>query len=135
MPFTAIKSQNEINKLVVYKSFWKGGTTTMISNIFKNPIANSVDTTNLNIGTNMFLNEFEAILHKSKQKKHHQQKIAGINIAGEFWLNQSDKHFFIICSPNILIDITNKKEFVITDKQLLAQMHSWINNLKSNDTY
>ena len=54
----------------------------------------STCTTNINIGTNLFLNEFETILLKSKQVKHRQQKISGISVAGEFWYNQSDKHFF-----------------------------------------
>ena len=94
MSSVPMKSQHKIGKIVVYKSFWKGGTTTMISNMFKDPLAYSVDTTNINIGTNLFLNEFETILLKSKQVKHRQHKISGISVAGEFWYNQSDKHFF-----------------------------------------
>ena len=94
MSSVPMKSQHKIGKIVVYKSFWKGVTTTMISNMFKDPLAYSVDTTNINIGTNLFLNEFETILLKSKQVKHRQQKISGISVAGEFWYNQSDKHFF-----------------------------------------
>jgi hypothetical protein len=127
--FIPTKAQNTIEKLVVYKSFWRGGTTTMVSSMFKESHRYSIDTTNINIGTNMFLNEFGIILSKSKQNKHYQQKIAGIEIAGEFWLNQSDKHFFIICLPNLLIDITSKKEYRITDKLLLKQMNNWINSL------
>jgi hypothetical protein len=88
----------------------------------------SIDTTNINLGTNMFLNEFGIILSKSKQKKHYQQKIPSIDVAGEFWLNQLDKHFFVIYLPNLLIDITNKKEYKITDELLLKQMHHWINS-------
>jgi hypothetical protein len=127
--FIPTNAQNTIEKLVVYRSFWRGGTTTMVSSIFKEPVKYSIDTTNVNIGTNIFLNEFGIILSKSKQKKHYQQKISGIDVAGEFWLNQSDKHFFIICLPNLLIDITNKKEYKIADELLLKQMYHWINNL------
>ncbi len=128
------KAQNSIEKLVVYKSFWRGGTTTIISNIFKTPEKYSIDTTNINIVTDMFLNEFGSILCKSKQKKHFQQKIAEIEVAGEFWLNQSDKHFFTICMPNLLIDITNKKEYIITDELLVKQLKDWINTLKDSKT-
>lgn len=128
--FISTEAQNPIEKLVVYKSFWRGGTTTTISSMFNDPKKYSIDTTNINIGEDMFLNEFGVILSKSKQKKHCQQKIAGIEVAGEFWLNQSDKYFFIICLPNLLIDITNKREYRITDELLLEQMNNWINNLK-----
>lgn len=128
--FISTEAQNPIEKLVVYKSFWRGGTTTTISSMFNDPKKYSIDTTNINIGEDMFLNEFGVILSKSKQKKHWQQKIAGIKVAGEFWFNQSDKHFFIICLPNLLIDITNKREYRITDELLLEQMNNWINNLK-----
>jgi hypothetical protein len=127
--FIPTKAQNTIEKLVVYKSFWRGGTTTMVSSMFKEPTLHSIDTTNINIGANMFLNQFGMILSKSKQKKHFQQKIAGIEIAGEFWLNKSDKHFFIICLPNLLIDITNRKEYRITDEILLKQINDWIDSL------
>lgn len=126
MSFVPMKSQHKIGKIVVYKSFWKGGTTAMISAMFKDPLAHSVDTTNINIGTNLFLNEFESILLKSKQVKHRQQKISGISVAGEFWYNQSDKHFFIICLPDLLIDISTRKEYRITDESLLKQMYDWI---------
>jgi hypothetical protein len=132
--FIPTKAQNTVEKLVVYKSFWRGGTTAKISSMFKEPEKNSIDTTNINIGVDMFLNEFGIILTKSIQKKHSQQKIAGIEIAGEFWLNQSDKHFFIICLPNLLIDITNKKEYRVPDELLLKQMNDWINNLKCKKT-
>jgi hypothetical protein len=128
--FIPTKAQNTIEKLVVYKSFWRGGTTAAVSGMFKEPAKYSIDTTNVNIGTDIFLNEFGVILNKAKRNKHFQQKIAGIEIAGEFWLNQSDKHFFIICLPNLLIDITSKREYRITDKLLLKQMNDWINNLK-----
>jgi hypothetical protein len=132
--FIPTKAQNTIEKLVVYKSFWRGGTTSRVSNMFKEPAKNSIDTTNINIGADMFLEEFSIILTKSKQNKHFQQKISGIEVAGEFWFNQSDKYFFIICLPNLLIDITNKKEYRITDQLLIKQMNDWINNLKDKKT-
>ena len=125
-----MSSQSKIEKLVVYKKFCRGETTTGILYMFKHAPIPIIDTTNVNTETDMFLNEFSIILTKSKQSKHFQQKIAGIEIAGEFWFNQLDKHFFIICLPNLLIDITNRKEYRITDKLLLKQMNDWINNLK-----
>jgi hypothetical protein len=128
--FIPTKAQNTIGKLVVYKKFCKGETTIGILYMFNHPKMPFVDTTNINTTTNMFLNEFGLILSKTKQNKHFQQKITGIDIAGEFWLNQSDKHFFIICLPNRLIDITNRKEYKITEESLLKQMNDWINNLK-----
>jgi hypothetical protein len=128
--FIPAKTQNTIEKLVVYKSFRRAGTTAAVSGMFKEPAKHSIDTANVNVGTDIFLNEFSVILNKSKRNKHLQQKIAGIEIAGEFWLNQSDKHFFIICFPDLLIDFTDKREYRITDKLLLKQMNDWINNLK-----
>jgi hypothetical protein len=62
-----MKAQNEVEKLVVYKSFWRGGTTTNVSNMFKYPVKYLIDTTNINTTTNMFLNEFGLILSKTKQ--------------------------------------------------------------------
>lgn len=127
-----IKAQNEVEKLVVYKSFWRGGSTARVFLLFKEPVKYSIDTTNINIGPNMFLSEFNSILSetKARKRKHFQQKIAGISIAGEFWFNQSTKHYFIICLPELLIDITDKKEYVITDETLLNQMNDWINSLE-----
>ncbi len=132
--FIPIKAQNLIEKLVIYKSFWRGGTTTTISNMFKEPERYSIDTTNINTGKGRFLNEFGVILAKSKRKKHCQQKITGIEVAGEFWSNQSDRYFFIICPPNILINITNKEEYRIIDKFLLKELYKWMSHLKNGQT-
>lgn len=125
------KAQNEVERIVVYKRFCRGATTIGALHMFKHPQMPIVDTTNINTGANKFLNEFGMILSQSKRKKHYQQKITGIDVAGEFWFNQSDKHFFIICLPNLLIDITDKKEYRINDDFLLKQIQNWIEKLKS----
>jgi len=88
------REQCKIEKLVVYKSFIRGGTTVRIINAFNDPVSYNhirknngslvVDTTNINIVTNMFYDEFSEILSTSKRSRHFQQKIAGENIAGEF---------------------------------------------------
>ena len=134
------REQGKIEKLAVYKSFIRGGTTVRIINAFSYPVNYShirkkdgsllVDTTNINIGTNMFLAEFSEILSTSKRSRHFQQKIAGENIAGEFWLN-SNRHFFIFFySSRLLIDFTDRKEYKITDEVLLQKIYDWINIMK-----
>jgi hypothetical protein len=34
--------------------------------------------------------------------------------------------FFVICLPGLLIDISTKKEYIITDESLSKQMYDWI---------
>lgn len=127
---TPVKAQNEVEKITVYQKFCKGGTTTSVLYMFEHPQIPIVDTTNINTGTSKFIHEFDMILSQSKRKKHYQQKIIGIDVAGEFWVNQSDKHFFIICLPNLLIDMTDKKEYRINDDILLKQIRNWIDKIK-----
>ena len=127
--FVSVNAQNKVEKLVVYESFLRAGTTANITGAFKNPVECFVDTTNINVGENTFLSEFSKILSETSSRRHFQQKIAEISIAGEFWIN-SRCHFFIFCEPDLLIDMTDRKEYRITDKLLLTQMQSWIDSLK-----
>lgn len=128
MLFASMNAQNAVEKLVVYKKFYRAGTTARISSAFEHPVECLVDTTNIN-SQNVFLNEFNLILSKSKSRKHYQHKMSDISMAGVFLLD-SVAHHFIICFPNMLVDLTEKKEYKITDELLLSKLHTWMNGLE-----
>ena len=128
--FVSVNAQNEVERLIVYKSFIRAGTTANVMGAFNNPVERFVDTTNINVGENMFLSEFNKILSETRSRKHFQQKLPEISIAGEFWIS-SRRHFFIFFESGLLIDMTDRKEYRITDKLLLIQMQGWIDSLKN----
>lgn len=128
LTFNCIIAQNNVKHIVVYKSFWKAGTTSEIKNMFRQPSAYMIDTINTNYEQETSLSIFDSILKNSKKRKHHQKKIADIEIAGEFWFDCSDKHFFIYAG-NKLIDFTAQSEYKITDHELLNDIKGWINTI------
>lgn len=130
MLFTPMNAQNTVEKLVVYRHFIRGGTPALIRSAFHHPAAFGVDTTNVN-SQNAFLEEFSLILSKSKRRWQIPDKMAGIIAAGEFRLDSVD-HYFIIVFPNLLVDITDKRQYKIKDEILFSKLNTWINGLEGH---
>jgi len=127
----SVNAQKKVEKLTVYKSFLRGGTIDWVASAFENPPV-WIDTTNINVGENLFLNEFSQILFGIRPRRHFPQKFGGISIAGEFWID-SKRHFFILFEPpGLLIDVTNRREYRIRDEAMRAQIQNWINSLPLN---
>ena len=133
MLFTSMNAQNAVDKLVVYKKFYKAGTTARILSAFEHPVECLVDTANIN-SQNAFLNEFSLILSNTERRKHFHRKMGSIIAAGEFRLDLVD-HYFIVCFPNLIIDLTDKKEYKIKDEILLSKLNMWINRLEGSVSF
>ena len=129
MLFITTNAQTKVEKLIVYKSFWVAGTTVSICNMFKNPTEYKIDTSNINTKDDSFIEEFSEIIAKSKRRKHSQQKLT-IDLAGEFWINKSDRHFFIVCLPDLIIDMSKRTEYRLTDKIQIKHLQYWVENIQ-----
>ncbi|GEM_PF-2698847 len=124
----SIMSQNTIYKIVIYKNFWNAGTTNSVLNMFKDPRIYKIDTTNVNCDL-ISTNAFEQILKVAKKRKHFQMKITGISFAGELLIGQHT-HFFVVCSTSLIIDLTDKINYVVQseeDKKALNEMIRLLN--------
>lgn len=127
-----LKTDISIDRILIYKSFHKEGTTASVLHAFHNPNKNGVDATNSKSDTIFSKKRLSSILNKTKRSQHLQKKITDINIAGEFWTTTSSyKHYFVLCSENLFIDLTEKKEYLITNKTDLTQIELWTEKLKT----
>jgi hypothetical protein len=103
-------------KLVVYKKFAHAGTTMMLVGAFNKPSSYNlgIDTTNINTSPIISTQEWNGLLARSRVKKHHQMKIGGVDWAGEMYL-QKERHFFIMCYPYVIMDLTARKNYWLAE--------------------
>lgn len=84
-------------------------------NACKHPegFAGIVDTTNINSAISP--TDWNLILNAAKKSKHRQTKVGGIAFAGEMVMD--DKvHYYILASPNLIVDLTSRINYRINDK-------------------
>ncbi len=111
-----IKEEIMIEKIVVYKDFYKAGTTALLRNVFKDPLSYEVDTVFVNV-KDEDITEFEIILNSAGVKKHKQMKI-NIDLALLVTI-QSKVHFFVIsASSNLIIDLTDNINYQLNTEKL-----------------
>lgn len=105
-----------IEKIVVYKDFYKAGTTALLRNVFKDPLSYEVDTLFVNV-KGEDVNNFEIILNSANVKKHKQMKI-NVDLALLVTI-QSKEHYFIISeSSNMIIDLTDNLNYQLNTEDL-----------------
>lgn len=103
------KEPIDIDKILIYKDFYKAGTTALLINVFYNPIAYKVDTAYINVKKED-VDAFEFILNSADVKKHWQMKV-NVDLALIVTL-QGKEHFFIISeSSGIIVDLTAKLNY------------------------
>ncbi|MGY2134283.1 hypothetical protein ACW9KT_18770 [Hymenobacter sp. HD11105] len=108
LPLTTAFGQSP-QKLIIYKKFVPAGTTMRLLGAFRQP-SQGVDTTNTNRARLISLQEWDGLLARARVRKHRQMKISGVEWAGEM-LVQQQRHFFLVCSPNLIIDLTARVNY------------------------
>lgn len=97
----------------IYKSFYKGGTSGLISNCFSQPKNyKSIDTTSLYQLNMKDLSVIDSMIASGNSIKIIPKKYSSIVYAGEIYSKSSKIHFLFI-SPNIFIDFTNKRKYIV----------------------
>lgn len=101
-----------IDEIIIYKEFYKGGTTASIRSGFY--ALYGTDTTNINgVDIDCDKSILEDIINNSKTKKNKfilPPKIIGIEYAGEIWID-GKCHWFIFIPPHFMKDVTEGVEF------------------------
>ncbi|PSR55288.1 hypothetical protein AHMF7605_18150 [Adhaeribacter arboris] len=112
-----LSAQPNVEKLKIYKHFFKGGSTMRLVNAFKYPASHAgiVDTTNINLNSLIPIQDWNDILYSAKKSKHHQMKIGGIVFAGE--MKMANKvHYFIVARPDLIVDLTDRMNYRMDNK-------------------
>ncbi len=111
---TIARKTVHVDSVFLYNKFLAGGSTTGLLGAFNNPATyGSIDTTIYKL-TKKELLEWTNSLSTSKSRRHWQMKIAGIEYAGEIYLDGGPKHFFIyLASVKLLIDLAGKREYLL----------------------
>jgi hypothetical protein len=118
-------------KLIIYKHFVPAGTTMMLVAAFNNPSNYNlgIDTTNINSSPIISIQEWNGLLNRARVKKHHQMKIGGVDWAGEMYF-QKEKHFFVMCYPYVIMDLTSRMNYWLAegDKHAFDERLSLLKN-------
>lgn len=126
LPFTKQKESHvvKVEDVIVYNHFLEAGKTAAIIDEFNNGDKTAIDSLSLSD----FNQELSIILgHKSRRLRN---RNIVVEIAGEFYLSPSDKHFFVITKPYHLIDLTEMRIFYITDVRSEKIIRNLINSVK-----
>lgn len=102
----------------MYKSFLKAGTTMGLLAAFLHPEKwkSVVDTTLAENISKETTNHIIELFNSKDVRKHHQQKIGGVLFGGEVMYG-GQKHYFIFCEGNILIDLTARLTYRQSQKK------------------
>lgn len=119
-----IKEKIVIDKIVVYKDFYKAGTTALLRNVFDSPLAYEVDTAFINVNTEN-ITIFEYVLNNAGIRKHKQMKI-NVDLALIVTI-QDEEHYLIISqSGNVIIDLTTNLNYRLNTDELQSKMRDFI---------
>lgn len=120
----SIKEKIVIDKIVVYKDFYKAGTTALLRNVFDSPLAYEVDTAFINVNTEN-ITIFEYVLNNAGIRKHKQMKI-NVDLALIVTI-QDEEHYLIISqSGNVIIDLTTNLNYRLNTDELQSKMRDFI---------
>jgi len=119
-----IEEEIIIEKIVIYKNFYKAGTTSLLKNIFISPLDYEIDTSFTYV-KNEDVNIFEFLLNNTAIKKHKQIKI-NVDMALIVTI-QGKEHFFVITkSNNMIIDLTANLNYKLNTDMLRNKIDEFI---------
>lgn len=104
-----VASQVKLNDVLVFKEFYKAGSTTLLTNVFIDPMKYNVDTAKITVEKQNVEN-LETLLNNAKVKKHVQMKI-NVELALVAEIDKKE-HYLIISAPNLIVDLVSKKNYV-----------------------
>jgi hypothetical protein len=111
-----INEKITIEKIVVYKDFYKAGTTALLKNVFKDPSSYQVDTVFVDV-KDEDINNFEFILDNADVKNHKQMKI-NVDLALLVTIQNKEHYFIISESSNLIIDFTDNVNYILNTDEL-----------------
>jgi hypothetical protein len=109
-----IKSQVKLNHILVFKEFYKAGSTALLTNVFIDPMRYNVDTAKIAV-EKQDAGNFETLLNNAKVKKHVQMKI-NVELALVIEIDKK-VHYFIISTPELIIDLVSKQNYVLNEDE------------------
>lgn len=118
-----VKSQVKLNDVLVFKEFYKAGSTTLLTNVFIDPMKYNVDTAKITV-EKQDIENFETLLNNAKIKKHVQMKI-NVELALVIEIDKKD-HYFIISTPELIIDLVSKQNYVLKEDKQKKQLTEFI---------
>jgi len=118
-----VESQVKLNEILVFKEFYKAGSSVLLTNIFIDPIKYDVDTTKIRVEKQDVV-KFETLLNNAKVKNHVQMKI-NVELALVVEIDKED-HYFIISTPKLIIDLVSKLNYVLKDDKQKKQLTEFI---------
>ncbi|MCE4564657.1 hypothetical protein INQ51_10080 [Maribellus sp. CM-23] len=116
-----LESQVNLNDILVFKEFYKAGSTALLTNVFNDPMKHNNDTAKITVEKQDVKN-FETLLNSAKVKKHVQMKI-NVELALVVKIDKKD-HYFIISTPELIIDLVSNQNYVLKEdshKKLLSE--------------
>ena len=122
-----VVSQVKLNDVLVFKEFYKAGSTALLTNVFIDPMKYNVDTAKTTVEKQDVAN-FETLLNNAKVKKHVQMKI-NVELALVIEIDKID-HYFIISTPELIIDLVSKQNYVLKENQQKKQLTEFIEKYK-----
>lgn len=118
-----ILSQVKVNDILVYHDFYKGGSTALLTHVFISPMKYHVDTAKITV-QKQDVEILENLLNNAKVKKHIQMKI-NVELALVIKIEKED-HYFIISTPELIIDLVSKQNYILMKDNQKKQMKEFI---------
>jgi hypothetical protein len=113
----------KINSVVIYERFVPGGTTIGLMNYLRNGCSCSMVDTTASTTLSIPADSLHMALASAREKRHFQQKIAGITFGGKFYSMGTTHYFAYLEEPKIVIDFTDMKTYIL--KNILSyDIHS-----------
>ena len=110
------KDKRVVEKILVFKDFYKAGTTALLKNVFRDPLLYKVDTTFIDVNDEDIKN-FEFILKNAILKKHIQRKI-NVDLALLVTIQGNEHYIVISASSNMIIDFTDNINYCLRTGEL-----------------
>lgn len=126
LPFIKQKDSDimKVENVIVYNQFLESGKTAAIIDEFNVNDKKAIDSVSLSD-----FNQELAMILGQKSKRLRNRNIV-VEIAGEFYLSPTDKHYFVITKPYHLIDLTEMRIYYITDVQSKKKIRNLVRSVK-----
>ena len=118
------KDKRVVEKILVFKDFYKAGTTALLKNVFRDPLSYKVDTTFIDVNDEDIKN-FEFILKNAILKKHIQRKI-NVDLALLVTIQRKEHYFIISTSNNLIVDLTNHVNYCLNSEELQLKAKEFV---------
>jgi hypothetical protein len=122
-----LKSQINLNNILVFKEFYKAGSTALLTNVFNDPAKYNIDSAKITV-EKQDVKDFETLLNNAKVKKHVQMKI-NVELALVAKIDKED-HYFIISTPELIIDLVSKQNYILKEDKQKKQVLEFIEKYK-----